>query len=163
MKLNLPGEEKSALIALYKDSGKIAWVMGMESRTESSPVAVYDGDGNGWIIQCAEDGNIYLADGLTGTETGSMKLDAEIIASPAVYNDTMVIGTTGKGTSFIYGIEIQTTRSEDEPEADEAQGEAEPEEAEPEMKEEAEPADGEEVPEDGEEEWADEEGEEDHE
>ena len=137
VKLNLPGEEKSALIALYKDSGKIAWVMGMESRTESSPVAVYDGDGNGWIIQCAEDGNIYLADGLTGTETGSMKLDAEIIASPAVYNDTMVIGTTGKGTSFIYGIEIQTTRSEDEPEADEAQAEAEPEEAEPEMKEEA--------------------------
>jgi len=162
VKLNLSGDEKSALIALNKDSGKIVWAMGMESRTESSPVAVYDKDGNGWIIQCAQDGNIYLAEGLTGRETGSLKLEAEIIASPAVYNDTMVIGTTGKGTSFIYGIEIQTTRLQDEPEEEE-QGEAEPEEAEPEMKEEAEPADEEAAPEDGEEEWADAEGEENYE
>ncbi len=163
VKLNLGGDEKSALIALNKDSGKIVWAMGMESRTESSPVAVYDKDGNGWIIQCAQDGNIYLVEGLTGRETGSLKLEAEIIASPAVYNDTMVIGTTGKGTSFIYGIEILTRSSQNKPEDEEEQGEAEPEEAEPEMKEEAEPADEEATPEDGEEEWADAEGEENYE
>ena len=159
VKLNLGGDEKSALIALNKDTGKIAWTMGMESRTESSPVAVYDVDGNGWIIQCAQDGNIYLVDGLTGTETGSMKLEAEILASPAVYNDTMVIGTTGKGTSFIYGIEIRTTASKEGPAEPEAEEPAEAEEAEPEIKEEEEPADGEDTPEDGEEEFAEEEGE----
>lgn len=163
VKLNLGGDEKSALIALNKDSGKIVWAMGMESRTESSPVAVYDKDGNGWIIQCAQDGNIYLLEGLTGRKTGSLNMEAEIIASPAVYNDTMVIGTTGKGTSFIYGIEIQTMKPQDEPEAEEEQGEAEPEKAEPEMKEEADPADEEAAPEDGEEEWADAEGEENYE
>ena len=158
VKLNLGGDQKSALIALNKNTGKIAWTMGMESRTESSPVAVYDVDGNGWIIQCAQDGNIYLVDGLTGTETGSMKLEAEVLASPAVYNDTMVIGTTGKGTSFIYGIEIRTTASKEGPAGTETKEPAEAEEAEPEMREEEEPADGEDAPEDGEEEWAEEEG-----
>ena len=159
VQLNLGGEEKSALIALNKDSGRIAWSMGMESRTESSPVAVYDGDGNGWIIQCAEDGNIYLVDGLTGKEGGSLKLEAEIIASPAVYNDTMVIGTTGKGTSFIYGIEIRTTKSGETPAETEAEEPPEAEEAKPEMHAEEEPAEEEAAPGDWEEEWADEEGE----
>jgi len=153
--LNLSGEEKSALIALNKNTGKVDWAVGMESRTESSPVAVYDDAGNGWIIQCAQDGNIFMVDGLTGRETASLKLEAEIIASPAVYNDTMVIGTTGKGTSFIYGIEIRTLKSgEPQQETDET---PEPEEAEPEVRDEAE-----EQPDDefaGEEEWDEEEGE----
>ena len=161
VKLNLGGEEKSALIALNKDSGKVAWAMGMDSRTESSPVAVYDGEGNGWIIQCAQDGNIYLVDGLTGEKTGSLKLEAEILASPAVYNDTMVIGTTGKGTSFIYGIEIRTAKSAEDPEEAEEPAEAEKpaeaEESEPEMREEEEPAEEDAAPEAGEEEWAGEE------
>ena len=36
-----------------------------------------------------------------------MKLNAEIEASPAAYGNTMVIGTTGKNTSFVYGIELE--------------------------------------------------------
>ena len=149
--LNLVGVKESALIALDKNTGRIEWAMGMESRTESSPVAVYDKEGNGWIIQCAQDGNIFMVDGLTGERTSLLKLEAEIIASPAVYNNTMVIGTTGKGTSFIYGIEIKTLKNEGE---DEPEKGTEPEEAIKEMKEE-EPADeadaeeaAEEVPED---------------
>jgi len=156
--LGVPGESKSALIALDKDTGKVQWAMGMESRTESSPVAVYDKEGNGWIIQCAQDGNIFMVEGLSGAKTASLNLEAEIIASPAVYNDTMVIGTTGKGTSFIYGIEIRTLASVEggEPEA----VEAEPEEATKEMQEE--PADEAEpeAEEPAEDEWNEEEGEE---
>jgi outer membrane protein assembly factor BamB len=134
--LGVPGESKSALIALDKDTGKVQWAMGMESRTVSSPVAVYDKNGDGWIIQCAQDGNIYMVEGLSGAKTASLKLEAEVIASPAVYNNIMVIGTTGKGTSFIYGIEIRTLASAEdgEPEA----VEAEPEEATKEMQEEPE-------------------------
>ena len=134
--LGVPGESKSALIALDKDTGKVQWAMGMESRTVSSPVAVYDKIGDGWIIQCAQDGNIYMVEGLSGAKTASLKLEAEVIASPAVYNNIMVIGTTGKGTSFIYGIEIRTLASTEdgEPEA----VEAEPEEATKEMQEEPE-------------------------
>ena len=155
-KLGLTKEETSALIALEKDTGKVSWAMGMESRTESSPVAVYDKEGNGWIIQCEQDGSIWMVEGLNGNRTGSLKLDAEIIASPAVYNEVMVIGTTGKGTSFIYGIEIRTQDS-GEPEG--PAPEAEQEEATPEMQEEdpEDEAEDAEVPEENE--WNEEEGE----
>ena len=107
------GEDVAALIALRKEDGSIAWVFGMESRSESSPVAVYDTEGNGWIIQCEQDGTIHLLDGLSGREISSLKLDegAEIEASPAVYSNVMVIGTTGKDGSKVYGIEIRNALS----------------------------------------------------
>ena len=98
---------KAALIALEKESGKVRWAIPLSSRSESSPVAVYDIDGNGWIIQCAEDGMILLLDGLTGLIVNSLKVNGNIKASPAVYNDIMVIGTTGKGAEFVYGIRIK--------------------------------------------------------
>ena len=111
--LGLAGEEPAALIALDKETGKIVWNLGLTARSESSPVAVYDGDGSGWIIQCEQDGTIHLLEGLTGQEVSSLKLDAEIEASPAVFDDIMVIGTTGKGTAFIYGIEIRTAMTQE--------------------------------------------------
>ena len=111
-------EEKAALIALSKDTGEIVWSMGLESRSESSPVAVYDVDGSGWIIQCEQNGTIHLVDGLTGKEISSLKLEAEIEASPAVYSNVMVIGTTGKGTSFVYGIEIRSAQTQEKQQED---------------------------------------------
>ncbi len=101
------GDETAAIVALYKDTGTIAWARGLSGMGYSSPVAVYDADGNGWIIQCAGDGSILLMDGLTGTVAGSLEVDGDIEASPAVYNDMMVIATTKKGANFIYGIRIQ--------------------------------------------------------
>ena len=109
--LGTGASDQAALIALSKDSGKVVWTLGLSSRSESSPVAVYDESGNGWIIQCEQNGTIHLVDGLTGSEINTLKLDAEIEASPAVYNDIMVIGTTGKGTAFVYGIQIWTPES----------------------------------------------------
>lgn len=101
------GEETAAVAAMYKDTGTIAWVKGLSGLGYSSPVAVYDADGNGWIIQCSGDGTILLLDGLTGAVVGSLEVDGDIEASPAVYNDMMVIATTKKGANFIYGIRIQ--------------------------------------------------------
>ena len=105
--LGLESGEKSALIALGKKDGDILWAMGMADECMSSPVAVYSEDGRGWIIQCASDGTVYLLDGETGDLLSSLKVEGTIEASPAVYNDMMVIGTTGKGTSYIYGIRIR--------------------------------------------------------
>ena len=102
------GEEtKAAIVAIEKGTGKIRWSKGLADRSESSPVAVYDKEGNGWIIQCVEDGTILLMDGLTGETKDELQIEGKIKASPAVYNDIMVIGTTGKGTEFVYGIRIQ--------------------------------------------------------
>ena len=105
--LNVPAETKAALLALEKETGWIRWTKGLSDRSESSPVAVYDAEGNGWIIQCAEDGTVLLLDGETGEQLSELKLDGNIKASPAVYNDILVIGTTGKGTEFVYGIRIK--------------------------------------------------------
>ena len=105
--LNVPAETKAALLALEKETGRIRWTKGLSDRSESSPVAVYDAEGNGWIIQCAEDGTVLLLDGETGEQLSELKLDGNIKASPAVYNDILVIGTTGKGTEFVYGIRIK--------------------------------------------------------
>ena len=105
--LNLPEGEEAALVALDKATGQVRWVQGLGERAESSPVAVYDSEGKGWVIQCRGDGEILLLEGSTGRVVHQLTVEGTIEASPAVYNDMMVIGTTGKGTSYIYGIQIK--------------------------------------------------------
>lgn len=94
----------SALLAMDKITGEIAWSMPMQSYTYSSPVAVYNEYGKGWIVQAASDGHVYLLDGLSGELVNELELDGTIAASPAVYGNIMVLSTTGKNTSYIYGI-----------------------------------------------------------
>lgn len=97
----------AALLAIHKDTGKLAWAYALPSYTESSPVAVYSEAGRGWILQCCADGTILLLDGLTGKLVNSLKVTGSISASPAVFGSTMVIATTGtKANSFIYGITL---------------------------------------------------------
>ena len=127
-KLGLHSDAKAALIALDKDTGSIAWSFGLSSRGESSPLALYDEAGNGWILQCEQSGKVHLLDGLSGEELAALELEGEILASPAAYNNVVVIGTTGKKTSFVYGIEVKLNRPpEAEEAAEEPQAEAAPE------------------------------------
>ena len=50
-------------------------------------------------------------------------LEAQIEASPAAYNNVIVIGTTGKGTAFVYGIELKLDKvQESEAENEESTG-----------------------------------------
>ena len=67
---------------------------------------MYNESGKGWIIQCVENGTILLLDGLTGETVDELQIEGTIKASPAAYHNVMVIGTTGKGTSYVYGINI---------------------------------------------------------
>lgn len=101
------GEMPSAILAISKTTGKVVWSMGMNAVSYSSPVAVYSESGKGWIIQACSDGTIYLLDGLTGSVVNTLKVKGTIEASPAVYGSTLVIATTGKDTSFVYGISLE--------------------------------------------------------
>ncbi len=94
------------IIALNKESGKVVWHKAMEAYSYASPVAVYDENGRGWIIQACSSGTILLMDGLSGETINTLQVNGVIEGSPAVFDDTLVIGTTGKGTSYIYGIKI---------------------------------------------------------
>lgn len=69
----------------------------------SSPVAVYNSNGDGYIILCDSDGNMHLIDGLTGKVKDTINLGENIEATPAVYNNMIVVGTRGKK---IYGITL---------------------------------------------------------
>ena len=106
-KLGLGSDTPAALIALNKADGRVAWAFGLGSRSESSPIALYDKEGNGWIVQCEQSGRIHLLDGLSGMEINSLQVEGEIEASPAAYNNVVVVGTTGKGKAFVYGIEVK--------------------------------------------------------
>ncbi|MBR2660014.1 MAG: hypothetical protein IKE15_01285 [Clostridia bacterium] len=112
--LGLKSDTPAALIALEKKNGRVAWTYGLGSRSESSPIALYDKQGNGWILQCEQNGKIHLLDGLTGSEISSLQVEGEIEASPAAYNNVVVIGTTGKGKAFIYGIEVKLDKPQEE-------------------------------------------------
>ena len=98
----------AAVAAISKETGRIIWARELENRCVSSPVAVYDQEGNGWIIQCGENGTILLLEGMTGHEVASLSIEGDIVSSPAVYGDIMVIRTTGSTTGTIYGIQIES-------------------------------------------------------
>lgn len=95
---------KGKLVALSKEDGHEVWCCDFLGYPWSSPVAFYDKAGNGYLIQCNKSGYIHLIDGLTGTIIYEMDLGSNIEASPAIYNDTIVVGTRG---GLIYGLKIK--------------------------------------------------------
>jgi len=103
----------SWLVAYDKATGKEVWRENFGGQCWSSPVDVYDDDGKGYIVFCsasytnsegeAVGGSVTLLDGRTGTILDSVEVKGHIEASPAVYNDMIVIGTRGQ---MLYGIKI---------------------------------------------------------
>jgi FOG: WD40-like repeat len=100
-------EEGGAVIAFDKTTGSIVWQQNMTNYSHSSPVAVYNEQGTAWIIQGDSTGVMQMMDGQTGSVLTSLQLEGAIDASPAVYNNILVIGTSKKGNSHIYGIELK--------------------------------------------------------
>lgn len=96
----------SLVVALDKQSGQEAWKTPLTANTVSSPVAVYDKSGNAYIIQGDESGLLTMMDALTGEVLNTLELGGRIDASPAVYNDMLVIGTCNSKPKM-YGIRIE--------------------------------------------------------
>ncbi len=98
-----PDRGTGVLVALNKQTGQVVWEISSNVYSWSSPVAVYDEAGNGYLIYCTSGGYIYLIDGLTGQVLDSRDLGGNIEASPAVYNNTVVVGTR---TQQIWGLNL---------------------------------------------------------
>ena len=95
-----PERELGVLSALRKDTGEIAW----EYETDyiwTSPVCVYDESGRGYVLCGNSVGTLALLDGLTGEVLDTFDLGANIEASPAVYENRLVVGTRGM---LIWGV-----------------------------------------------------------
>ena len=101
------GKEGSRTIALDKKTGALKWQADFTAEAYSSPVAVYNENGDAWIAQALYDGTVNLLNASNGQVLDTLTLpDAQIKASPAVYNDLLIIGTTGKKNSAVYCIRI---------------------------------------------------------
>jgi hypothetical protein len=98
-----PSAGSGIIVALDKNTGKEVWRRPTNHYMWSSPVAVYTPSGKSYIVACDTVGNMFLLDGKTGTIVDTLNLGANIEASPAVFDDTIVIGTRGQK---IYGINI---------------------------------------------------------
>ena len=81
------------IVALSKADGSKLWE-NQTAYTWSSPVCIYDEDGHGKVIYGASNGALYGLDGKTGEIDCSLIISTgNIEASPAVYKDTLIIGT----------------------------------------------------------------------
>ncbi len=97
-------KEKGLLVALDTETGNELWRWNMPHYAWSSPVAFYTDDGHSYIVVCDSAGDATLLDGATGKILHSIDLGFLVEASPAVFGDTLVVGTRGKR---ICGVKIQ--------------------------------------------------------
>lgn len=95
---------RGKLVAFKKADGTVAWECNFAGYPWSSPVVIYDQNEKGYIIQCNSTGYIHLIDGLTGAIVYEAPLGSNVEASPAVFENTVVVGTRGQ---IIYGIKIK--------------------------------------------------------
>ena len=98
-----PAGGSGTLAALDKQTGEVVWEFKTTDYAWSSPVCVYDGEGNGRIIYCTSGGTMYMLDGLTGKKLDSVLLGGTIEASPAAYGSIVVVGTR---SLRIWGVKI---------------------------------------------------------
>jgi len=92
------------LVALDTASGEVLWEFKTSDYSWSTPVLIYDSDGNGFVGYCTMDGNFYLIDGITGNNVAMRSINGVIESSPAVFENTIVVGTRN---SKIFGIQIR--------------------------------------------------------
>ena len=88
-----PDSSGGVLAALDAKTGKEVWSLPTASYSWSSPLDIYAADGTGRIVYCTTDGTVYLLDGLTGKILAASSLGGAIEASPASFNNYIVVGT----------------------------------------------------------------------
>ncbi|MDF2519724.1 MAG: hypothetical protein K0R84_352 [Clostridia bacterium] len=96
--------DKGLMIALDCKDGSELWRWEMQSYSWSSPVDIYDEEGNAYIVQGDSAGRLHLLDGKSGAVFDVINLNANIESSPVVFENTIVVTTRG---GKVYGIRIK--------------------------------------------------------
>lgn len=99
-----PNAYNGVLVALDTATGEVVWEMSMDNYTWSSPTAVYGESGKSYIVICDSVGNVSLLEGTTGKVLSSVNIGSNVEASPAVFGNTVVVGTRGQK---IYGLKVE--------------------------------------------------------
>lgn len=98
-----PGYWDGKLVALDTETGETVWEKKMNYYSWSSPIPVYGEDGTAHIIIGDSNGQLFLLDSQGQTQS-VLNLGSNIEASPAMFNDTLVVGTRG---NLICGIKVK--------------------------------------------------------
>lgn len=98
-----PSITSGVLACLDRETGETVWEHKTSVYTWSSPVLVYNSDGSGYVVYCTYGDYMYLLDGQTGEALSSLNIQGGAEASPAVYEDMVVIGTR---KCKIWGVEL---------------------------------------------------------
>ena len=99
-----PSEGTGVIVALDTKTGEEIWRRVIDYYAWSSPVAVYEENGTGYLILGDSSGKVHFLEGSSGTVVQTMKLNGLVEASPAVFNNMLVVGTRKE---MIYGIQIK--------------------------------------------------------
>ncbi len=94
-----PSVVPGILVALDKKTGQEVWRFAMANYAWSSPVATYTEEGKSYIVICDTAGMVFLLEGATGNVIASLNttsVSSPIEATPAIYGNTIVVGTKGK-------------------------------------------------------------------
>lgn len=89
--VNADGSSK--LVALERKTGALVWEYDTSDFCWSSPVDVYDTEGNGYIVFATGNGTLVLLDGKTGETKAELKTNETFEASPVVYFNRIIIGS----------------------------------------------------------------------
>ena len=99
-----PNEGTGIIVALDKQTGEEVWRRVMDYYAWSSPVVIYNERGDSFLILGDSSGKVHFLDASNGSVIQTMKLNGLVEASPAVFNDMLVVGTRKE---MIYGIKIK--------------------------------------------------------
>lgn len=99
----MPNGHGGLMLALDKVTGSIVWEKTMQQYAWSSPTAVYDEQGKGYLVQCDASGVVHLIEGISGQTLATLKLNGNVEGSPAIFDNLFVVGTRSR---TIYGIRI---------------------------------------------------------
>lgn len=108
------GDGMATVGAFRTDSGKLIWRTNLSAPSISSPISIQTEEGQNWIFQAQENGNVLLLETKSGNIVSTLDLppftegeQVVIKASPAAYRDIVIIGTTGAKEGGVYAIKIK--------------------------------------------------------
>jgi hypothetical protein len=102
-----PGPDNGLVLALDKTTGREVWRLELPQYSWSTPTLVKDEAEESYLLQGGIGGLLRLVHARTGREVASVKLSGDIEASPAVFDDMVVLGTRA---DRIHGIRIAGAR-----------------------------------------------------
>ncbi len=92
------------MIALDKNTGEEIWNKKLTAYSWCSPVDFKSSDGKTYLVYTDYAGYMRLVDPMDGKTLDSVSLEGNVESSPAIYNDTIVVGSYAKK---IFGIKVK--------------------------------------------------------